>query len=143
MERKLCPDCGSSLGKGAYKCRCGWKTSEGSYSTAVRVDCAFDACMTPALVRVRTRTGWANLCVKHYETQHQAAAAAYAQKHGLRTPADHIRHMRSLANKPKDHRAWMTNPKSRLAAEYAEQVLKRQVTHVEQEQPELETAVNF
>ena len=143
LDRKLCPDCGSSLGKGAYKCRCGWKAAEGAYNPTTRIDCAFDSCMTPALVRVQTRTGWANLCTRHYETQHQSAAAAYAEKHGLKTPADHLRHMRKLASTPKDPRAWMRNPKSKVAAEWAEQILNRQVRHVEQEQPELETAVNF
>jgi hypothetical protein len=28
IERKLCPDCGGNLGKGATKCRCGWKAVE-------------------------------------------------------------------------------------------------------------------
>lgn len=62
---KNCPDCGSSLGKTAFKCRCGWKGT--AYAEPVRlISCAHDGCNSGAICSVRTNTGRANLCKAHY-----------------------------------------------------------------------------
>lgn len=61
-----CPDCGSLLGKDAYKCRCGWKSSASRESRREIIPCAYTDCVTPALARVHTKTGWANVCERHY-----------------------------------------------------------------------------
>lgn len=65
IDRKNCPDCGSSLGKGAYKCRCGWKATEQGPALQ-HIACCYADCGISALVRVRTSTGWANVCLEHY-----------------------------------------------------------------------------
>jgi len=144
IERKNCPDCGSSIGAGAYKCRCGWKASASESSQPMmRIECAYSSCLQGAIAKVKTNTGWANLCIGHYETQHQGVAIDYADEHGIKTPSDHILHMRKLVNLPREHRAWMLKPKSRIAADWAEKIMNKRVDHVEQEHPELETAVNF
>lgn len=63
------------------------------------VPCAYSDCSTPALARVHTRTGWANVCEYHYSVTNftrpvanspvvaevlkaYRASQAYAQKHG-------------------------------------------------------------
>ena len=65
MSPKNCPDCGAVLGKGAYKCRCGWKSAS-QEPPARRIDCCYIGCIEPALVRVPTATGWGNVCLIHY-----------------------------------------------------------------------------
>jgi len=64
---KNCPECGAPIGKGAYKCRCGWKGSA-SPSFVSAIACAYLPCEKPALCRVFTKTGWANVCTDHYGT---------------------------------------------------------------------------
>lgn len=62
-----CPDCGSLLGKGAYKCRCGWKGA-GVSETVPTQPCAHLGCANAAIACVKTPTGRANLCKPHYLT---------------------------------------------------------------------------
>lgn len=59
---KNCPDCGSSLGKSAYKCRCGWKGATAAEPQRL-IECAHFGCPNPAIVRV-VRAG---VCRKHYD----------------------------------------------------------------------------
>ena len=62
-----CPDCGSNLGKSAYKCRCGWKAAP-ALGAVEHIDCAIEGCPLGARCRVFTKTGWANVCRQHYPT---------------------------------------------------------------------------
>ena len=102
-------------------------------SDAVRptVPCAFDGCHMGAVTRVREKTGWTHLCRTHYETQHQAEARAYAAKHNLKTPADHLAHIKALLANPKVHSArahWervRRESPSALAQQYADDRLRR------------------
>lgn len=133
---KNCPDCGSSLGVSAFKCRCGWKSAN---VTEIRpfVHCAHMGCTHEGMVSVQTKTGWAKLCISsgnhvgHYETQHQSEAIAYAAKHNLKTPADHIAHIKALLKTPKQHSSlahWQRvqrGSRHAIAQQYAEQMLKR------------------
>jgi len=65
LERKNCLDCGSPLGPGAIKCRCGWKLEPAAeYSRPI--SCCFAGCANNATIRVWTRTGWANVCEADY-----------------------------------------------------------------------------
>lgn len=66
-ERKLCPDCGSGLGASATKCRCGWTYSGNVVAFMPRIDCSFSGCSANAICRVFTKTGWAKVCMNHYE----------------------------------------------------------------------------
>lgn len=66
VERKNCLECGSPLGRGAIKCRCGWKAEpEPEYVRSVA--CCYAGCPNNATMRVWTRTGWANVCPVDYE----------------------------------------------------------------------------
>ena len=66
-ERKLCPDCGGSLGTKATRCRCGWRASI-SVDAVPRfsISCCYETCLEGAICRVPTKTGWANVCRTHY-----------------------------------------------------------------------------
>jgi hypothetical protein len=108
-----------------------------------QTDCAYaPVCGHPALVKARTKTGWANLCLGHYTSQRQGQGIDYADENGLKSSRDHVEHMKALLLQPKESRAWMERPKSALAAQWAEQILSRKMKHVEHEEPEVET-VNF
>lgn len=56
------------------------------------VPCDRVGCGVEALVR----SDGMNLCVGHYETQHQQSAREYAMENGLRTPKQHIARMQAL-----------------------------------------------
>lgn len=86
-----CPDCGSALGKSAYKCRCGWKKAEHFALPAIQPNCAEFQCQQAAMVG-------SNRCKWHFEHEHQVYAAEYAEKHGLVTVKDHIKHCTRLLN---------------------------------------------
>lgn len=62
-----CPDCGSGLGSKAIRCRCGWSAVGGSIVPLPHIACSYMGCGTSAVCRVWTKTGWANVCLKHYE----------------------------------------------------------------------------
>lgn len=83
-----CPDCGSLIGKSAYKCRCGWKKADVSVP-AIRPNCAVFDCKQVAMSGL-------DRCQWHYERQHQDEAREYAERHGLKTAEDHIQHCRRL-----------------------------------------------
>lgn len=61
----VCPDCGSSLGKTAYKCRCGWKGAK-TTEAFLHIQCAFVGCGNSAMVRVKDGNATVNLCVSCY-----------------------------------------------------------------------------
>ena len=55
---------------------------------APRVTCEAPECRQESRVLTHGR----NLCLWHYEHEHDAAAREYAAEHGLRTPKHHARH---------------------------------------------------
>lgn len=64
-ERKNCLDCGSPLGAGAFKCRCGWKAAP-VFAESKTVSCCYAGCPNNAALRVWTSSGWANVCEVDY-----------------------------------------------------------------------------
>jgi hypothetical protein len=60
-----CPECKGLLSKSAIKCRCGWLASV-TVAAREHIQCCFAGCATSALVRVWTKTGFANVCTGHY-----------------------------------------------------------------------------
>jgi len=104
-----CPECSGKLGNKATRCRCGWtqpgapREVSGAPARPL-IPCCFQNCLEGALVRVWTKTGWANVCVTHYpkiETvlrkvdswqtlevrKAYEASADYRRRHGV-TPAE-------------------------------------------------------
>jgi hypothetical protein len=61
----ICQKCKRRLKADATSCLCGWNSAQVSQQTTAY--CAHQDCVIPALVRVKTETGFANLCMKHYE----------------------------------------------------------------------------
>lgn len=51
------------------------------------VQCAFAGCGTNATLRVKTKTGWANVCLDHDKELVQKRADIYCAERGLDTPA--------------------------------------------------------
>lgn len=72
----------------------------------------------------------AYVCHTHYLAVFQAEADAYCAERGLDTTEKKILHFRQqyrrLFVKPRDMRAWMKNPKTRIAREYADEVRRMQ-----------------
>jgi hypothetical protein len=66
-----CPRCSVDLVWGATSCDCGWKkrarSDRASRPPPDPVACAHDGCSSNATLRLRTATGWANLCRGHAE----------------------------------------------------------------------------
>lgn len=60
------------------------------------IDCAHQGCGSHAIARVRAPTGWANLCLYHYEHQLDGEAREYCLAHGLNTTEKKIAHCREL-----------------------------------------------
>ena len=60
-----CSKCQRRLRPDAVACLCGW-TAAGESARSERPPCCFAGCGVPALARVFTDTGWANVCVEHY-----------------------------------------------------------------------------
>lgn len=93
-----CPKCGNTLGAQARYCGCGWKRADETQAPA-RVQCSHDGCPHNAQIRQRTKTGWANLCDRHYLEHHHKVAQAWSTEHGLdRWPNESSRewHQRTL-----------------------------------------------
>lgn len=54
---------------------------------ATSVPCAHDTCGIAAMCKIRTPTGWANLCWQHYDAHYAAQARANCAARGLHTTA--------------------------------------------------------
>lgn len=63
----------------------------------LRASCAHEGCQTPALVREKTETGWANLCEYHYVKAHTKRAEKWCADHGLHTRQQKIEYCRRIA----------------------------------------------
>lgn len=104
-----CPKCKSEIGNSTY-CGCGWRgrkqvaeSSDELHANAF-VDCAHMDCRLPAMCKIQTKTGWANLCTKHYDQHYSDEAHASLDKYGLaklpdETNTEHIARMRVFVRK--------------------------------------------
>ena len=95
---KLCPDCGSSLGINAYKCRCGWNAA--MVSKAASVDCFFaPGCTHPAQLRTddySTPGKMMALCPVCEDRLHLAKALSFCKEKGLDTTDKKIAYCREM-----------------------------------------------
>jgi len=92
LDYKPCPECNARLYPSATRCRCGWKerpaAAHQDRPAAVHVDCAHAGCGSGATVRIKTATGWANLCPWHYDRHFLARAEATCARLRLSTPGE-------------------------------------------------------
>ena len=81
-----CPDCKNEIKNSNY-CGCGWRKPSPPvpYAERERVKCCYDVCNRSAVLKVRTPTGWANLCMIHYDEHHQRQADETCRALGLQT----------------------------------------------------------
>lgn len=109
----LCPRCQAPLKvNGATSCECGWKKRARAgrvEKEPVWVSCAHMACSYRADVSLKTPTGWANLCRRHYDEKMGAEARAYTASLGLKSREDCIAYVRSHKDKigKPDPTAWL------------------------------------
>ena len=86
-----CPDCRESLRLYAKSCKCGWsvapKKGGGTPFERPMVSCAHDGCGFHAFVKIKTPTGYANLCEADYAAHFQKIAVNNCLDRGLSTPA--------------------------------------------------------
>jgi hypothetical protein len=103
-----CPRCDQRLFPNATSCACGWRSRRPQQNDAdpprERVQCAHATCTIPAACKVKTRTGWANFCLPHYERYHEDIALAGLAEKGLErlhdeTKAEHVERLRAWFKK--------------------------------------------
>ena len=104
-----------------------------------RVTCEWPECRQESRVLTHGR----NLCLWHYEHEHDAAAREYAAEHGLRTPKHHARHGAKLGTNfgkpwPRDKMIahWQriqSTPACQTAGEFATQALANLHAQAERE----------
>lgn len=94
----LCPDCDKELGYRAI-CGCGWKKPVAPKIPYEKIPakCCYDVCNFDAICRIKTATGWANVCEKHYLAHFQKPADDYAESMGLVTLAKKRQFVREKA----------------------------------------------
>lgn len=80
-----CPDCKARLFVNATRCACGWN-AQSPNQPLPKANCAHEECGFHAFVKVRTKTGWAKLCEKHYVEDHKKEAIERCLDMGLATP---------------------------------------------------------
>lgn len=96
-----CPDCGSSLGKNAHKCRCGWTSS--ASQVGPHVDC-FNApyCTRPAQIktdRYQAKGRFQNFCFVCEQKAHDEKAEKWCRESGLISTQQRIEFCRKMAKK--------------------------------------------
>ena len=99
-----CPRCKTSIPDTARNCSCGWRKRGNvtdAYETSPVVDCAHANCSAPAICRIKTKTGWANVCKNHYDRHYADEAHANLDRYGLaklpdETNAEHVGRMREF-----------------------------------------------
>ena len=86
-ERKMiCPDCNGELAPKATYCGCGWhKHTKLESEIKQRVPCANDDCRLDAILRLQTKTGWANFCEPCYTKYAKEQARISCEDKGLFT----------------------------------------------------------
>src|SRR3990167_5430647 len=82
-----CPDCKSPLATNAKYCGCGWKLYGDRNTPPPRTNCAHDGCGFHAMAKIKTPTGYANLCSVHYAKFFQDQAEKKCVELGLLTTA--------------------------------------------------------
>lgn len=90
-----CPKCDTEIGAAAY-CGCGWKRGAKARDTGPerRCDCCYEGCSHDAMVKIKTPTGWANMCLDHYAIYHHAKAEKHCRDLGLNTRAQRLAWLR-------------------------------------------------
>lgn len=81
-----CPKCSEFLPRLAQSCACGWKRVDSSAEALPWINCAHETCTKPAIVKLKTETGWVKLCESHYTAHFQEPAEQTCVKLGLLTP---------------------------------------------------------
>src|SRR3990167_4928752 len=81
-----CPKCGTEIGRSSY-CGCGWKRyAKSQHSDAEpHAACAYEGCAYDSFCKIKTPTGWANVCEEHYRIYHHVKAEKYCNDKGLDT----------------------------------------------------------
>lgn len=118
-----CPDCDKFIRPDAFKCSCGWTRT--NFEQAKIIDCAYHGCMSPAILSLKKKTGWANMCLHHYQNDNLAEAEEFCAKNGLDTTEKKIAFCLAMFKKPRDPRAWMKNPKTEAARRMRDEVLAK------------------
>lgn len=81
-----CPDCHCELHNTAKYCGCGWrKPNQNATPPRASVPCAHQDCGIDAMCKIKTPTGWANLCWQHYDAHFLAQGQATCERLGLDT----------------------------------------------------------
>ena len=91
MSNKLCPECNSTIGANATYCGCGWgrkKKFDHGVPDEPRAPCAHESCGRLSTVKIHTPTGWANLCLPHYQDHFLIAGTRKCVQLGLNTVAE-------------------------------------------------------
>lgn len=65
------------------------------------VQCAYEGCNDSSMVKIKAATGWANMCMRHYDAHFAQQAAKNLRKWGMERfedepKADHIARMREF-----------------------------------------------
>ncbi len=90
-----CPDCGTALGKSAYKCRCGWRMDK---PQAKSVDCFYaPRCTRPAILREVEDGVAKNLCYECSLNQQTKRAEDFCNENGFITRVQKMNRCRELA----------------------------------------------
>ena len=114
------------LGYRAYKCRCGWKEQAVSERSVSFVDCAHFGCDSAAKVNVKTATGFANLCMAHYDAHHLERAKSVLAGLGIETKDEQKSFWRNqveiLRGGNTNYRGWQRQPKSEKAREFIDEI---------------------
>lgn len=122
----MCPKCRRRLRADAEVCLCGWASAASSSQQSGRAECAHFGCVQTAMIAQRTRSGWANLCLSHYEAHHTAEAQRKLALLGLDTREKQTAYWREqveiLRSGAKNYRTWAHRPKSELARRYAAEI---------------------
>lgn len=85
-----CPRCQNPLPESAESCPCGWRERTKHHlepTRQPRADCGYDGCGTESMCKLRTPTGWLNVCDAHYRIYHHDKAERTASNLGLETIA--------------------------------------------------------
>ena len=101
-----CPKCHAEISDATY-CGCGWKKPKAkavAEEPELLAECAYTACQTRAKVKIKVTTGWANLCIHHYEEHYRLKALETCKTLGLHTT--------------EQRRAWVKAAVAKLAAKW-------------------------
>lgn len=101
-----CPRCESPLAKFAVACVCGWRAraKKDEEKPREKYPCAHDGCALPAACKIKVITGWANLCLPHYQRHFEIQADRGLEAKGLaqkpgEAKSEHIARMREWCRK--------------------------------------------